>query len=191
LPYSVKQASQIYGVSTETIRTWSNTYQEFFSHGATQAGRKRLFTVEDTTVLSQIAELRDQDYSLDEIQVALKNGQRGKPPALEPQEIKDLSVENIDRKLMLEVERLSFVVTQLQEKLTTAESIAARVHNTEIENTRLTTEIKQVKQLRTELKEAKAEIREVRTEAKEKQEQLTRELGAQYNQGFKDGLKHE
>jgi len=183
LPYSAKQLSTIYQITPETIRVWSNTYQDFLSHNATQSTRKRTYTVEDTTVIALVAEQRKQGQSFDEIRIALNNNQRGNPPSLEPEEIKELTVENIDRQLALEVERLNFVISGLQEKLTEAQATAQRVHKVELENAKLVTENKQVKQIKTELKE-------VRLQAEEKNEQLTRELGEQYNKGFIAGLDH-
>jgi len=135
-------------------------------------------------VLDLIATMRNDGFGIKEIKATLHNGERGTAPTLEPAEAQELATASIDKRLMLEIERLQFFVKELQQKLDIAEADATKVHTVEKRNVELETihrnDQQIVKQLRAEIKTARTQIN-----------QITREVGKEYNQGFKDGLDHD
>src|SRR5690348_3968566 len=92
MAYSSRQIAALYSVSIETIRVWTLEFAEYLSPTA-QPGRNknRVYTVTDLEVLSLVAELKNQGKVFSDIHLALKAGQRGAAPILEPQEIQAIT----------------------------------------------------------------------------------------------------
>jgi len=73
----------MFSVSPQTARNWADEFQKYLSPTANpESGATRLFTREDMTVFSLIAEMRGQGKQYDAIGGALENGKRGGLPDL-------------------------------------------------------------------------------------------------------------
>ena len=89
--YSSRQTATIFGVALETIRNWADEFQDYLSPTATPGrGKHRMYTLDDLSVFSLVDDLKKQGMTYIDIHVSLKNGQRGQPPALPPEEIQAL-----------------------------------------------------------------------------------------------------
>ena len=65
------------GVHPDTVRDWADTFEEFFSEGATKgAGVRRVFSLQDEVILNTICEMRKRNIEFEEIRARLTNGER-------------------------------------------------------------------------------------------------------------------
>jgi len=180
--YKSGQVANLYGVTTETLRSWSKDFSTYLSPSA-QAGKnkQRLYSNEDLTIISLVAELRKENLTYQEIHLALKNGQRGQPPALNPDELRELQKQ---AKQETDPETLQNLLVRTQDTLEVVQRQLYELQEIKERNIELTTSLSHVTDERDRLQKQT-------TQLNKKVEQLTRELGKEYNQGFKDGLKHE
>lgn len=69
-------------VTTQTVRSWSDLFQDFLSPSATPPrGEVRAYTEEDAAVLALVGKLRAQAKNFDEIRAMLEEGQRATLPS--------------------------------------------------------------------------------------------------------------
>ena len=138
MAYSSRQIAALYTVSIETIRIWTLEFAEYLSPTA-QPGRNknRVYTIADLEVLSLVSELKRQGKIFSDIHFALKAGQRGAAPNLEPQEIQAIAYGEHEKRLSLEVEHLQHAILRLTEQLKEAQAKAAEAQVTKDENIRL------------------------------------------------------
>lgn len=147
--YSTRHIAGLFGVSSETVRSWSNTFARHLSISATPSdGRHRTFTEDDLKVFALIKQMKERGLVFDEIQIALENGQRGDPPLVEAKEM--VSAEGRQQITLLQRE-----IVRLE---TEREALAAALRPTQDENVRLKALLERSE---TELHEARQEIRKL------------------------------
>lgn len=133
--YSTIEAASLFGVSRPTITAWAGEFSAYLSVLANPGkGRARDFTADDMKVLALVAQLKERHYTYAEIHEALKGGERGEFPDVEPSEVQaylateekqvlNLRIQNLESDLLkarLELER----VAQLRQDLATAQETA-------------------------------------------------------------------
>ena len=80
--YSTQDVCSIFKISHQTVKNWAIEFASFLSPSATpQAGKKRLFTVDDLRVFALVNEYRDRQFTYEDVHVALRNNQRGEVPS--------------------------------------------------------------------------------------------------------------
>jgi DNA-binding transcriptional MerR regulator len=89
--YQSKHLQNLFDVSSQTIRTWADEFQEYMSPSASpEPGRHRQFTEEDLRVFALIKELKGQGKLYEDIHASLKAGSRGDLPTLPPDDMVDI-----------------------------------------------------------------------------------------------------
>lgn len=188
--YSSRHTATIFGVALETIRNWADEFQDYLSPTATPGrGKHRMYTFEDLSVFSLVADLKKQGMTYTDIHASLRNGQRGQPPALPPEEIQALVVGDQERRLSLEVEYLQRSLIRAQQELDEARTALKEATQIKEEKIRLETRL-DAEQQRIEDKER--QIQELKGElgsAQRRIEELLRESGQQYAKGLMDALE--
>jgi DNA-binding transcriptional MerR regulator len=178
-----KQVADIFGFAESTVRNWSSEFAEYLSPTATPGNRKkRDFTPEDLAVFALVSEFKQGKATYDDIHLALKMGQRGKPPEISEDQLKLISATESEKRASLEIVSLQRHIADLAEMLRTARAEAAETRVLAEKNASLTT---QVDMLTKERDEAKAKLEAAITEAKE----LNRQLGREYTEGFRTGFR--
>jgi DNA-binding transcriptional MerR regulator len=154
--YTAKQSAAIYGVSSETIRTWSEEFSDYLGPTANPGrGRGRSFAQSDMEVFSLISEMKQQNYTYADIHVALKSGERGTPPDIDPKEVQQLITTEGERRMMLQIENLQRELTKAYQERDKALQQAQRTQELEIENARLQERLDAVSQ---QLEDAKSKM---------------------------------
>lgn len=188
--YSSRHTATIFGVALETIRNWADEFQDYLSPTATPGrGKHRMYTFDDLRVFSLVADLKKQGMTYTDIHASLRNGQRGQPPALPPEEIQALVVGDQERRLSLEVEYLQRSLIRAQQELDEARTALKEATQIREEKVRLETRL-EAEQQRIEDKER--QIQELKGElgsAQRRIEELLRESGQQYAKGLMDALE--
>lgn len=106
--YTAQQVATMYQISDETVRKYAIEFIDYLSPTANPGdGRTRFFTEDDMRVLSYVVERKKTGAVFTDIHTELRNGQRGEPPALEPEEISALTTDTDRRRLELQVELLT------------------------------------------------------------------------------------
>jgi len=180
LLYKSGQVAELYVTTTETLRNWSKIFGAYLSTTAqANTGKQRLYNRDDMTVISLVAEMRIDSLSYREIQIALKNGQRGQPPELDPDELRALR-KDIDK--ITEPETLQGLLARSQEAL-------------EITQRQLI-ELQQIKEKTIQLETSLGHVTNERNQLKKEVKQLTkriedvsRETGEIYAKGYVDGFE--
>lgn len=81
MAYSTRHISQLFGVSPQTVRSWSIEFADFLSASATPGeGRRRQFTEDDLRVFALIREQKKAGMLFEDIHIALQNGLLGDLP---------------------------------------------------------------------------------------------------------------
>ena len=121
--YNSRQVAALFGVALETIRNWGSEFQDYLSPLANPGqGRHRKYSAEDLTVLALVRELKEKGLSYADVHTALRNGERGQPPELAPNQVQAIVVSERERRMALEVQTLQATVAQLQQRLADAEA---------------------------------------------------------------------
>ena len=188
--YSSRHTATIFGVALETIRNWADEFQDYLSPTATPGrGKHRMYTFDDLSVFSLVADLKKQGMTYMDIHASLRNGQRGQPPALPPEEIQALVVGDQERRLSLEVEYLQRSLIRAQQELDEARTAlkeATQIKEEKIRlETRLDAEQKRIEDKEHQIQELKGEL----GSAQRRIEELLRESGQQYAKGLMDALE--
>jgi len=106
--YSGQHTATMLGVARETVRNWADEFSAYLSPTATPGrGKRRMYSYDDLRVFSLVSDLKKQGMTYADIHVNLKNGQRGQPPALPPEDVQALMVSKQERHLELGVETYS------------------------------------------------------------------------------------
>jgi len=148
--------------------------------------KKRLYTSEDMQVLALVSQLKDQDMSDEDIHVALANGDRGAAPELEPNELQMIATTGKERQLSIEVDTLRRQVIRLREQLQAAEEVVNRVHETEVEIAKVKATLDATEKHH---EETRTELQTIIDRLTKKVEELSREVGKSYHEGYMDALK--
>jgi len=188
--YSSRHTATIFGVALETIRNWADEFQDYLSPTATPGhGKHRMYSFEDLKVFSLVADLKKQGMTYSDIHASLRNGQRGQPPALPPDEVQALVVGDQERRLSLEVDYLQRSLIRAQQELDEARTALKEAAQIKEEKIRLETRLES-EQKRVEEKEQHIQaLKEDLTTAQRRIEELLRESGQQYAQGLMDALE--
>ncbi len=179
--YTTKHAQIIFRVaSSQTIRNWAKEFEEYLSPTATpEKGGTRLFTKEDMEVFALISDLSSQNTSFVEIHAALKSGQRGKAPNINPDDLDGLAAGEIEMQLSTELDETRTLANKLQAELDTLKEQFQPIKE---ENIRLQTQIEdkdlRINELNQQLKDAQARV-----------EKLAEEKGDAYVRGIMDAMK--
>jgi DNA-binding transcriptional MerR regulator len=81
--YRNSDVQALFGVSSETVRAWSEEFSEYLSPTATPGtGKHRVFSDEDLRVFAYISSARASGMDTDEIHAGLRSGQRGDVPTV-------------------------------------------------------------------------------------------------------------
>jgi DNA-binding transcriptional MerR regulator len=156
--FSVSHLARVFGVSQQTIRQWSNEFQEHLSIRANPGkSRVRSFTNEDLPVLALISQMKELGYTYQEIHAALNNGERGEAPSLNGLDLA-LTSER-DRTAIAELEtRVQQAEEERdfwRERATEAERLLqerdAALHQSQVELARLQGEMKAAERDRSQL----------------------------------------
>jgi len=181
--YSSQHTATIFGVARETIRNWADEFQDYLSPTATPGhGKRRMYSFEDLTVISLVAELKKQGMTYADIHVSLKNGQRGRPPALPPEDVQALVVGKQERQLELGVEYLQHSVIQLQRQLEQAQQEVVALQEVKMDNIRIAIRLEEREK---EVAELKAQL----AAALEENKQLLKDSGKEYARGIMEALE--
>lgn len=152
LTYTTTQASTVFGVSGETIRTWAGEFDDYLSPTARPGeGKTRLFTTEDMGVFALVKQFKTMGKTFKDCHVALGSGQRGEPPSLPPEELSAVVAGETEKRYILQIEHLRGQLEQATAEL---------VHMREIrdENIQLRTKIDMLEQQLSEAKERGMEV---------------------------------
>jgi DNA-binding transcriptional MerR regulator len=187
--YNTGHVATIFNVTTETVRNWTVGFSEYLSPTALPGrNKKRTYTFDDMKVLSLVAELKSQGMTNADIHAALQNGQRGVPPALEPDEVQAIVSGDRENRLSLEIERMQQALVQSQEALKKAQQDLARLRKVEDENIRLQTQLEisriQEEKLETRVKELEAKL-------EDRVKELSQQIGREYARGVLDALREK
>lgn len=181
--YTTKHAQILYRVaSPQTIRNWAKEFEEYLSPTATpEKGSTRLFSIDDMRVFSLVAEFSNVNKSFTEIHAALKSGERGDAPRVEPEDLDGLAAGEVEMQLSTELHEARDLANQLQAELDTMRSQFQPIKE---ENIRLQAQIedreKQLDELKTQLKDAQDRIAK-----------LAEEKGDAYVRGIMDAMKQK
>lgn len=179
--YTTKHAQIIFRVaSSQTIRNWAKEFEQYLSPSATPGkGGTRLFTKEDMKVFALVSELSGQNISFVEIHVALKAGQRGTAPNINPDDLDGLAAGDIEMQLSTELDETRVLANQLQAELDTMKEQFQPIKE---ENIKLHTQIEDRDQ-------RIAELNKQLKEAQERIEKLAEEKGDAYIRGIMEAMK--
>ena len=129
--YTTQQIADLFGVSDQTIREWSERFAFYLSPSANPGKKKaRLYTPQDLQVLSLVSQMKTRRMDYEEIEASLQAGQRGEAPEITPGELSTLQSNEIQRRLTLQIE-------YLQRQLDEVTQEATRLKGLEVENARL------------------------------------------------------
>ena len=189
MPYTTSHICQLYGVSNETVRSWSIEFKEYLSATAQPAKhKKRSYTVADLTVFSYVAECKKQGMTFADIHAGLKTGQRGESPPLEPRELQLITSGEIEKRLALQIEHLEDAIVRLQTQLKEAQAEAQNVQQVREENVRLQTSLEHTDK---QLGQTQQRLDETIAELSRKIEELSKQAGEAYAKGYVTALREQ
>lgn len=129
--YTTQQIADLFGVSDQTIREWSERFALYLSPSANPGKKKaRLYSQQDLQVLSLVSQMKTRRMEYNEIEASLQAGQRGEAPEITPGELSTLQSNEIQRRLTIQIE-------YLQRQLDEVGQEVARLKGLEVENARL------------------------------------------------------
>jgi DNA-binding transcriptional MerR regulator len=181
--YTTKHAQILYRVaSPQTIRNWAKEFEEYLSPTATpEKGNTRLFTIDDMRVFSLIAEYSNINKSFTDIHIALKAGERGDAPRIQPEDLDSVAAGEVEIQLSTELNETRELANRLQEELNLMKSQFQPVRE---ENIRLQAQIEDRER---QLSETKQQLKE----AQERIAKLAEEKGDAYVRGIMDAMKQQ
>lgn len=184
--YNSRQVAALFGVALETIRNWGSEFQEYLSPLANPGqGRHRKYSHEDLAVFALVRELKEKGLSYADVHTALRNGERGQPPELAPNQVQAIVVSERERRMSLEVQALQATIMKLQQRLTDAE--AAQKEAEDLRRKTIILETK-LEERQGHHEERIAELTRQLEEARKRIESLLEESGKQYARGLLDAL---
>ncbi len=102
----------LFDISHQTVRRWSEEFEQYLSTNATPpAGQMRLFTEDDVSVFSLVAQVKNNGGTYEDAHARLRAGERGdipdKPPSEQQKQIvmSQLAIQN--KELRQQVESLT------------------------------------------------------------------------------------
>lgn len=185
--YNSRQVAALFGVALETIRNWGSEFQDYLSPLANPGqGRHRKYNPEDLSVFALVRELKEKGLSYTDVHTALRNGERGQPPELAPNQVQAIVVSERERRMAVEVQTLQATVMQLQHRL--AEAEAAQKEAEELRRKTIVLETR-LEERQGHHEERIADLSRQLEEARKRIEGLLEEGGKQYARGLLDALE--
>jgi DNA-binding transcriptional MerR regulator len=163
--FSARQVAAVFGVSKETVRTWSETFADYLSPLANPGrGRARRFNDDDMAVFQLVADLKDAGQTYAEVEEALRQGERGSPPDLAPGDLQSLITSETEKRLMLQLETLQKQLVQAYQERDRALAETERLRQTQLENAGFRAKIEALElQLEEAKKTGMAQMEEIKT----------------------------
>ena len=187
MPYRSSHVAKIYDISLETVRVWSEEFAEYLSPTANPGKHKhRLFIADDMAVFALVSDLKNKGFAFAEIHASLKSGQRGEPPAIEPDEVQALVASDHEKVLSFQVEQLEAALVASQQKLKMAEEALTQMREVQDENIRLKTQLEGKEQ---QLQATKEELQKQVDELSRRLEERSVQTGQEYSKGFLAGFR--
>lgn len=180
--YQSRHIQMLFGVSNETVRTWSEEFSQYLSPTANPGtGKHRHFTDDDLEIFALISEMKKQGQTYTDIHLALKNGQRGNVPTLSANEMITLAGNQHSLALAMRVEELQVEAQKLRIERDDALD-KLRSKNDELISIKATHKATEdrVNQLSEQLEKAQEEVKK-----------LLREIGTAYSRGVLDVLREK
>jgi DNA-binding transcriptional MerR regulator len=175
MKYKARHLRSVFDVSNETIRNWSKEFAKFLSPGANPSGKQhRAYTEEDLSVLTLVAEMRDDGHDFESIHMSLSNGSRGKLPERAPEEIEATSGTKAITLLQSKIVGLQQELVSAEERIGELEGIAKQKDQLEME---LRFERSKTEDLSEQIQELQKEVR-----------QLYEKVGREYAKGYVDAM---
>ncbi|MBL8118774.1 MAG: MerR family transcriptional regulator [Anaerolineae bacterium] len=126
MDYMSKDLSQRFDITTETLRQWAMEFRRHLSASANPgSGQHRRFTFADLEVLTLVNELRARNTKWEDIHASLDAGERG-IPSIDPAALIPLESQKQLALLYETIERMRGQVSDLEAKLTSANTRADR-----------------------------------------------------------------
>jgi len=105
--YTTKHATNLFSVSHETVKNWSQEFADYLSPSATPpAGTKRVFTDDDLRVFALVADYKKRGLTYADAQLALRSGQRADIPQPDTIDRLPAVVQDMIVRLRSDMERL-------------------------------------------------------------------------------------
>ena len=133
--------------------------------------------------MSLVAELKKQGMTFSEIHASLKSGQRGNPPAIDPEDVQDIVTSDSESRMALEVERLQNTLVQAREALQKAQEELKEFEAVKEAKIKLEARLENVEQERDRLQKKIDEM-------SRRIEEVSMQAGREYAKGFVEGLKN-
>lgn len=116
--YTTEHVANLYGVTRETVRQWSEEFERHLSPTANPGYRRqRLFTDDDMRVFDYIAGQKKQGAINEDIHNDLDAQQRGASPAASPGEL-SMTISQTDRKtLITQISDLQRTIDRLEDEI--------------------------------------------------------------------------
>lgn len=153
--YKSADIQRLFDVSSETVRRWSQEFEEYLSPNASPGkGRARQFTLEDLKVFALVAEIKNDGGTYDDAHLALKSGQKGDVDEL----LQERSLD-IHTSVELDLMQQRFQLLQIAH-----DEAVERAGQLENELIRLKTELKQMDEVKEELKSSQDIINKLNRE---------------------------
>jgi DNA-binding transcriptional MerR regulator len=179
------EVAAYYKKTEPTIRAWANEFADHLSPTANPGkGKGRSFTLDDLMVFSLVSEMKDRNHTFEDIHAALKSGQRGDPPSLSENDLRVLKATEGEKRAAFEIQALQQHMVDLQQRLNKAEQQAAEAAALKEELASSQTRINM-------LTETKDDLQQRLDKAQQQIGELNRQLGREYAQGFKEGLREQ
>jgi DNA-binding transcriptional MerR regulator len=174
--YTTNDIKAIFSIAPETVRNWTREFARYLSVTANpESGRTRLFTEEDLKVFDLVNRMREDNKSYDDIHAALIAGERGNGPGVSPEDIRALVTGETERQLALEIQILRRQLSIAEERVKEHDELKTKSIRLEAE--------KEGEKRRADELQAQLKV------AQEKIENLLRESGRAYHEGYVDGMK--
>jgi DNA-binding transcriptional MerR regulator len=166
----------LYGIVLETARQWAMEFAEYLSPtGNPGKNKHRIFTDEDMRVFALIAEMKQRNATNEEVHVALKSGQRGTLPAMPAERVSALLTTDRERALAMQLAFVQQELFKVQEQIKSVDQVKQNLAQEREKNLII----------QTRYEETKLNEEELRRQILD----LTKQLGREYAEGYKAGLK--
>jgi DNA-binding transcriptional MerR regulator len=183
--YSSRHIATIFEITPQTVSVWAREFEEYLSPTATPGiNKKRLFSHADMEILSLVSDLQKQGKSFTEIHAGLKAGQRGIPPAIEPDEVQAIVSGETETRLGLENERLRYALVQTQDALRKAQEELTQLQEVKDRATRLAATLESERAQRERLESQIGHLQQ-------RIEELSKDAGHQYAKGYIEALREK
>ena len=185
MSYLSKHLATLFKIAPETLRQWTIEFKDYLSPTANPgANKQRTYTVEDTQILSYIAEQKKAGFTFEEIHVALQNGQRAEAPNLSPEELEEIVGTSEDTQLAIRVSHLQHDLAIAQDALKKAEIRLTEMRQIQEDKIRLEAELAMAQKYHSA---EVSRLQETIDRLSQQLQQLTGQAGESFAKGFQQG----